>query len=63
MFAGILFKIILIFIQIMKKMKTVKTTVANKCMWIRNHVSPFQSLVNKDLPVKNIVFTTNIHYF
>ena len=27
-----------------------------------NHVSTFLSLVNKDLPVKNIVFTTNIHY-
>ena len=39
-------------------MKTLKTTVANQC----NHVSAFLSLLNKDLPVKNIVFTTNIRY-
>ena len=40
----------------------VKTTVANQCTWVRNLVFTFLSLVNKDLPVKNIVFTTNIRY-
>ena len=43
-----------------------KTTVANQCTWVhvRNHIYmyTFLSLVNKDLPVKNIVFTTNIQY-
>ena len=36
-------------------------TVANQCTWIRNHVSTFLSLVNKVLPVKNVVFTTNFY--
>ena len=40
-----------------------RTTVANQCTRVRNHASTFLSLVNKDLPVINIVFTTNIHYF
>ena len=31
-------------------------------MRVRNHMSTFLSLVNKDLPVNNIVFTSNIHY-
>ena len=35
---------------------------ANQCTSVWNQVSTFLSLVNKDLPVKNIVFTTNIHY-
>ena len=33
----------------------VKTTVANQRTWVRNHVSTFLSIVNKDLPVINIV--------
>ena len=32
-------------------MKTVKKTVANQCMWVRNQVSTFLSLVDKELPV------------
>ena len=40
----------------------VKTTVANQFTWVRNHVFTFLSLVNRDLPVKNIVFIKNIHY-
>ena len=44
------------------KMKTVKTTVLNQCTWVQNHVSTFLSLVNMDLPVKKIVFKTNILY-
>ena len=46
------------------KMKTVtvETTVANQRTWVRNHVSTFLTIVNKDLPVKNNVFTTSIRY-
>ena len=45
------------------KMKTVsKKTLANQCTWLRNQVSSFLSLVNKDLRVKNIEFITNIYY-
>ena len=44
------------------KMKTVKTTVAKHCTWIRNHVYASLSLVNKDLQVKDIVSTTTIRY-
>ena len=29
-------------------------TVANQRTWIRNHASTFLSIVNKDLPVKNV---------
>ena len=43
-------------------MKTVSKPVANQCTWLRNQVYTFLSLVNKDLPAKNIAFTTNIHY-
>ena len=43
--------------------KRVKTKVAKQCTWVQNHMFTFLSLVNKDLLVKNIVFTTNIiHY-
>ena len=31
---------------------SVKKTIANKCTWIRNHVSTFLSHVNEDLSVK-----------
>ena len=46
------------------KMKTVRVemTVANQRTWVRNHVSTFLSIVNKNLPVKNVVFTSNIRY-
>ena len=44
------------------KIKPCQNDGSNQCMWVRNHVATFLSLVNKDLPVENIVFTTNIHY-
>ena len=50
-----------IYITYEENENSVKTTVANQCTWVRNHVSTFLSIVNKDLPVKNIVFSTNIH--
>ena len=50
MFAGILIYIYRL---------TIKTkTVTKQC----NHVYTYLSLLNKDLPVRNIVFTTNIRY-
>ena len=54
MFAGILLKTFWYLYKL--------TTVTNQCTWVPNDVSTFLSLVNKDLPVKNIVFTTHIHY-
>ena len=41
------------------KMKSVKTTIANQCMWLQNHL--FLSLVNEGQSVKNSLFTSNIH--
>ena len=56
-FTGILLKA-----QKKENENRVRTTVVNQCTWVRNQVSTFLSLVNKDLPVKDIVFTSNIHY-
>ena len=44
----------------MKMKKRVKTKLAKQCTWVQNHMFTFLSLVNKDLLVKSIVFTTNI---
>ena len=43
--------------------KHVETTVVTHGRWVRNHMSTFLSIVNKDLPVKNIVFTTSSNCF
>ena len=63
MFAGILLKTFwYLYKNNDENEDCVKTTVANQCMSVGNQVSTFLSLVNKDLLVKNIVFTTNIPY-
>ena len=52
MFAGILLKNFDIFLINDENENHVKTTVAKQWTWVRNRMSTFLSLLNKDLPIK-----------
>ena len=56
------FENILIFIFSDENEIRVKTTIENQSTWERNHRFTSLMLVNKDQPVKDNLYTSNIHY-